>query len=347
MLSDSISKLKDAFLAELKEAQTLSAIEQLRIQYLGKQGHLTSILKQLSKVSAAEKKSLGQLANQTKQHIAKALQHKHEQLQEELLAEQLAKEHIDITLPGRRQQQGRLHPVTLTENRAVKLLEKLGFSMVKGLEIEDEYHNFEALNMPKDHPARDMQDTFYFADGKLLRTHTSSVQIRLMENSSPPLRIVTPGRVYRRDSDQTHTPMFHQLEGLVVNETTNFLELQATLQSFLEAFFGQTLSLRVRPSYFPFTEPSAEIDIAFDPHTRKLAAEASDDVQWLEVLGCGMVHPNVLRAVNVDTEKFQGFAFGVGLDRLAMLRYGITDLRSMFEHDLDFLSQFSDLEGFL
>ncbi len=347
MLEESIAKLQCAAEEALRQARDLQEVEQLRVRYLGKQGEITSILKQLKQASVAEKKVIGQLANQAKQKIAALVQDKLQLLKQQQLELKLAQEHIDVSLPGRSQAAGSLHPVTLTQQRVVLLLGQLGFEVVAGPEIEDDYHNFAALNIPDDHPARAMQDTFYFGDGLLLRTHTSSVQIRVMEQQSPPLRIITPGRVYRRDSDQTHTPMFHQIEGLLVDNSTNFIELQATLRGFLEAFFGCKLALRVRPSYFPFTEPSAEIDIAFNRHTRRVTAEVNNDTQWLEVLGCGMVHPNVLQAANINPDEYQGFAFGVGLDRLAMLRYGIADLRLMFEHDINFLSQFTDFEGCL
>lgn len=347
MLADSIAKLQQQALESLAAAETLPQLEQLRIAYLGKQGEITALLKQLKQATPEDKKIIGQLANTAKQSISAALLAKQKLLQQQQLNAQLEQETLDVSLPGRAQATGSLHPVTLTEQRVVQLLGQLGFEVAEGPEIEDDYHNFAALNIPADHPARAMQDTFYFDDGMLLRTHTSSVQVRVMEQQTPPLRIITPGRVYRRDSDQTHTPMFHQVEGLLLDSSTNFLELQATLRTFLEAFFDCKLALRVRPSYFPFTEPSAEIDIAFNRHTRVVSAEVNADTEWLEVLGCGMVHPRVLQAAKIDPEHYQGFAFGVGLDRLAMLRYGIADLRLMFEHDIKFLRQFTDLEGFL
>ena len=248
---------------------------------------------------------------------------------------QLASEAIDVTLPGRKQSLGSLHPVTKTQQRIESFFSSIGFEVVSGPEIEDQFHNFEALNMPAHHPARDMQDTFYFPNGDVLRTHTSSVQIRHMKDRQPPFRVIAPGRVYRSDSDQTHTPMFNQLEGLMVDENVSFANLKSILQMFMRNFFEQEVEMRLRPSYFPFTEPSAEVDIRLTDPEHPLNGK------WLEVLGCGMVHPNVLQAVGVDSETYTGWAFGCGMDRLAMLRYGINDLRLMFESDVRFLRQFS------
>lgn len=318
-----VSHAKDLILA----SKDVAEIQELRVKYLGKKSQLTDLLKQLGQLDPAERPKAGQWINDAKQQLQTWLTEQENKLKNAALNARLSSETIDITLPGRGQSVGSLHPVTRVRERVVALFSQMGFTVAEGPEIEDEHHNFSALNFVDHHPAKESQDTFYFPDGRLLRTHTSPVQIRVMKNQKPPIRVITPGRVYRRDSDVTHTPMFHQVEGLVVDEHCNFSHLKGLLQNFLNAFFETEIPLRFRPGYFPFTEPSAEVDIAWGD-------------RWLEVLGCGMVHPNVLNNVNIDSEKYTAFAFGIGLDRLAMLRYGITDLRMMFENDMRFLEQF-------
>ena len=308
---------------------SLESLELLRVKYLGKKGHLTEILKGVGKLPPEEKPKIGKVVNEIKQALQSALTIHTDHLKATELERKLSSELLDITLPGRSDSIGSLHPVTRVKERVIQLFTAMGFRAAEGPEIEDEHYNFESLNIPADHPARAMQDTFYFQGDKLLRTHTSPVQIREMEKHGVPIRLIALGRVYRRDSDQTHTPMFHQVEGLVIQKQCTFANLKGVLQNFLNQFFETDLRLRFRPSYFPFTEPSAEVDI-YKPKT--------DD--WLEVLGCGMVHPNVLRNVGIDPDEYCGFAFGIGLDRLAMLRYQIPDLRQLFENDIRFLQQF-------
>lgn len=308
-------------------ANNAADIQDLRVKYLGKKSQLTDLMKQLGQLDPADRPKAGQWINDAKQQLQTWLNEQDSKLKSAELSSRLSAEKIDVTLAGRGQSTGSLHPVTRVRERVVALFSQMGFSVAEGPEIEDEHHNFSALNFVDHHPAKESQDTFYFADGRLLRTHTSPVQIRVMKNQAPPIRVITPGRVYRRDSDVTHTPMFHQLEGLVVDKHCNFSHLKGLLQNFLNAFFECEIPLRFRPGYFPFTEPSAEVDIAWGD-------------RWLEVLGCGMVHPNVLRNVNIDPDEYTAFAFGIGLDRLAMLRYGINDLRMMFENDVRFLEQF-------
>ncbi|MCZ6525603.1 MAG: phenylalanine--tRNA ligase subunit alpha [Gammaproteobacteria bacterium] len=312
----------------IEAATDLATLDQVRIDYLGKKGQLTQLLKQLGKLPAQDRPSAGQAINQAKQLLQQTIAKRKEALQQQMLDAQLLSEKIDVTLPPRGQRSGGLHPVTQTFADIQQLFMQVGFEVVDGPEIEDDYHNFEALNIPEHHPARAMHDTFYFENNLLLRTHTSSVQIRVMQDRQPPLRFIAPGRVFRCDSDMTHTPMFHQVEGLMVDEHVTFAELKGLLQDFLHLFFERDMKIRFRPSYFPFTEPSAEVDIM-------------GDNGWLEVLGCGMVHPNVLENVSIDSEKYSGLAFGMGVERLAMLKYGIDDLRIFFENDLRFLKQFS------
>lgn len=319
-------------LTQIASAESLSALEALRVGLLGKTGLVTAQLKQLGKLPADERKSHGERVNHAKEHLQQALTQRKFALEEYTLAQRLAAERIDITLPGRNAELGSIHPVTRALDRIIEIFTGLGYSQAHGPEIEDDYHNFEALNFPPHHPARAMHDTFYFPDGKLLRTHTSPVQIRAMADRQPPIRIIAAGKVYRSDSDQTHTPMFHQVEGLLVDETSSFADLKGTLAEFVRAFFERDFEMRFRPSYFPFTEPSAEMDIRWE---REDGAE-----RWLEVLGCGMVHPNVLKQCGIDAEKYTGFAFGLGVERFAMLRYGVTDLREFFENDVRFLRQF-------
>lgn len=339
-MQNQIQRLLEQANQAIKNAVDLSTIDQIRTQFLGKKGQLTELLKQVGTLPAEQRANVGQMVNTTKQALAAALLERSEHLQTAALKNQLNSEAIDVTQPARTAQQlGSLHPVTLMLERIERLFVQAGFSVVEGPEIEDDYHNFAALNFPAYHPARAMHDTFYFDSGLLLRTHTSPVQIRAMKHAAPPLRMITPGRVYRCDSDHTHTPMFHQVEGLVVNETCTFTELKSLLQDFLNQLFERDLALRFRPSYFPFTEPSAEVDIACVMCNAK-GCRVCKQTGWLEVLGCGMVHPNVLEMGAIDSERYSGFAFGMGVDRLAMLRYGIDDLRKFFENDLRFLRQF-------
>lgn len=315
------------------------ALEQLRVKYLGKKGLLTDLLKSVSQLSPDLRSTLGKNINLAKDELHQLLHVQEQAVQALILQKKLASEAVDVTLSGRHQSVGAMHPVTRVRLRVAELFKAMGFSVAEGPEIEDDHHNFGALNFAPHHPARDSQDTFYFADGRLLRTHTSPVQIRVMTEQAPPIRVITPGRVYRRDSDPTHTPMFHQVEGLVVDEHCTFANLKQLLQMFFNRFFESDLKLRFRPSYFPFTEPSAEVDISHSLCHGE-GCRVCSNTGWLEVLGCGMVHPNVLKNVNIDPEKYSGYAFGLGLDRLAMLRYGVDDLRLMFENDLRFLDQF-------
>ncbi len=329
---ENLNQLLDKALSEIHSASDNQALEDIRVAYLGKKGTITSQLKQLGSLPADQRREAGVEINKAKGQLQKAIQARRELLQQKAMEQQLNAESVDITLPGRKKRNGNLHPVTRTMNRIVTLFAGLGFEVKTGPEIEDDYHNFEALNFPAHHPARTMHDTFWFNDGHLLRTHTSPVQIRAMKDMSPPIKIIAPGRVYRSDSDQTHTPMFHQVEGLVIGETITFASLKGVLNQFVNAFFEKDLKIKLRPSYFPFTEPSAEVDVEW------LKEDGSSG--WLEVLGCGMVHPNVLKAGGIDPEKYTGFAFGLGVERFAMLRYGVNDLRQFFENDIAFLKQF-------
>ncbi len=314
--------------AEIESVNDVAALEELRVQYMGKKGYFTEQMKSLGSLPAAEKPAAGARINQAKEQVQTALNAKRDDLQAAELNKKLSAETIDVSLPGRRLENGGLHPVTRTIERIERLFGELGFAVATGPEIEDDFHNFDALNIPAHHPARTDHDTFFFNPSLMLRTHTSGVQIRTMEHQQPPIRIIAPGRVYRNDYDMTHTPMFHQVEGLLVDEKTSFTELKGILHDFLRNFFEEDLTIRFRPSYFPFTEPSAEVDVM------------GKNGRWLEVLGCGMVHPSVLRSVGIDPEKYSGFAFGMGVERLTMLRYGVNDLRSFFENDLRFLKQF-------
>lgn len=327
-LQEILSQAQDA-VAEVTE---LAKLDELRVHFLGKKGELTSMMKMLGKLSAEERPKAGQVINEAKQAVQSLLNAKKKQLDDAKLAKKLAEETIDVSMPGRGADVGSLHPVTRTLQRIETLFSNAGFDVETGPEIEDDWHNFEALNIPETHPARAMHDTFYINENTVLRTHTSGVQIRTMENKNPPLRIIAPGRVYRCDSDQTHTPMFHQVEGLIIEKNASFAQLRALLIEFLRKFFeDENLQTRFRPSYFPFTEPSAEVDIATD---------LFGDGRWIEVLGCGMVHPNVLKNVGIDPDEYTGLAFGLGVERLAMLRYNVNDLRQFFENDLRFLQQF-------
>lgn len=327
--------------SEIEAADNLDALDQIRVSYLGKKGELTSLLKTLGALPAEERKSAGQEINRAKQDVQQALEARKASLKASALQTKLASERIDVTLPGRGQSTGGLHPVTRTMQRIEELFSQLGFAVEQGPEIEDDYHNFEALNIPAHHPARAMHDTFYFDAQTLLRTHTSPVQVRHMETDKPPLRIIAPGRVYRCDSDLTHTPMFHQVEGLLVDREVSFSDLMGTLADFLKHFFeDDNLQTRFRPSYFPFTEPSSEVDIQCVMCGGE-GCRVCGHTGWLEILGCGMVHPNVFKAVGINNEEYTGYAFGMGVERLAMLRYGVNDLRLFFENDLKFLQQFA------
>jgi phenylalanyl-tRNA synthetase alpha chain len=317
----------------------INQLEQLRVQYLGKKGELTLLMQTLGTLSAEERPKAGALINAAKNAVQDALNARKALLEEALLAERLAAERIDVTLPGRGQASGGLHPVTRTLERVEQFFTHIGYRVAEGPEVEDDYHNFEALNIPGHHPARAMHDTFYFDARMLLRTHTSPVQVRTMESQQPPIRIVCPGRVYRCDSDITHSPMFHQVEGLLIDEGISFADLKGTIEEFLRVFFEKPLGVRFRPSFFPFTEPSAEVDMQCVMCSGK-GCRVCKQTGWLEVMGCGMVHPNVLRMSGIDPEKYSGFAFGMGVERLAMLRYGVNDLRLFFDNDLRFLAQF-------
>ena len=325
---------------ELLEADTLMLLDQVRVQYLGKKGLITEQMKSLGTLAGDERKAAGAKINLIRDQLVEAIDARKDVLEAEALKDRLASETIDVTLPGRGQQIGGLHPVTLTLRRMSALFSRIGFDIVEGPEVEDDYHNFEALNIPASHPARAMHDTFYFDEHTLLRTHTSPVQVRIMESQTPPLRVIAPGRVYRCDSDLTHTPMFHQVEGFLVDRDVSFADLRGILYEFLTLFFEKDVAVRFRPSYFPFTEPSAEVDIACvicDGQGCRVCKQTG----WLEVMGCGMIHPRVFESVNIDAEVYSGFAFGLGVERMAMLRYGINDLRLFFENDLRFLRQFS------
>lgn len=324
-LAELVKKAKEA----IATATNSNAIEQIRVEFFGKKGHFTQQTAKLHQIPAEQRPALGQRINEAKQEVTVALNMRKAFFEAELINARLAKEHIDVTLPGNTLPRGGLHPVTQTIIRLEQFFGDLGFEVKQGPEIEDSYHNFDALNIPAQHPARADHDTFWFDANRLLRTQTSSVQIRTMKESLPPIRMISPGRTYRNDYDQTHTPMFHQIEGLLVDKNISFTHLKGLIQDFLRYFFEDNPDIRFRPAYFPFTEPSAEVDIR------------GKNQKWLEVLGCGMVHPNVLRNVGIDAGVYSGFAFGMGVERLAMLRYNITDVRSFFENDIRFLRQFN------
>ena len=337
---DDVDQLLGEAHAEIEAAADLAALDQVRVRFLGKKGRLTDLLKQLGQVPAEERPARGQAINGAKVAVQQALATRQEALGEAHLVAKLAGETLDVTLPGRGQARGALHPLTQTLQRIERLFAQAGFAVVEGPEIEDDYHNFEALNIPPHHPARAMHDTFYFDARLLLRTHTSNIQIRAMETRQPPLAIIAPGRVYRCDSDLTHSPMFHQVEGFLVDEGVSFADLKGILNDFLHNFFERDdLAVRFRPSYFPFTEPSAEVDIQCVICGGK-GCRTCGHSGWLEVLGSGMIHPAVFGHVGIDSERFTGFAFGMGVERLAMLRYGVSDLRVFYDNDLRFLRQF-------
>jgi phenylalanyl-tRNA synthetase alpha chain len=331
--------LLEQALADVDASRTLSDLDEVRVRLLGKKGLLTEQLKGLGKLSAAERPAAGQKINEAKAAVQAAIEARRERLDRESLDAELARGTIDVTLPGRGQEAGSVHPVTRARLRIERIFSQAGFEIATGPEVEDDFHNFEALNIPANHPARAMHDTFYFPDGRLLRTHTSPVQIRAMRARKPPMALIAPGRVYRNDSDMTHTPMFHQVEGIVVGENVSFANLKAMLHTFVEHFFEQPLGMRLRPSYFPFTEPSAEVDIEC-VFCHGAGCRVCKQTGWLEILGCGMIHPNVLAAAGIDSEAWQGYAFGMGIERVAMLRYGVDDLRLFFENDIQFLKQF-------
>ena len=333
-----IESLSKQAMQDIAAATSADALEGLRVALLGKGGSITARLKALGTLPAEERKAAGEAINRVRDAVTRALAARRAELEDAELDARLAGESIDVTLPGRDPGRGTVHPISRTMQRMADIFGRLGYDLADGPEIEDDWHNFEALNFPPHHPARAMHDTFYFGDGRLLRTHTSGVQVRYMgetvaSKSGPPLRMIALGKVYRSDSDQTHSPMFHQCEGLLVDEHSTFADLKGTLAEFVRAFFERDFEMRFRPSYFPFVEPGAEVDIAWQ--------RPDGSTRWLEVLGCGMVHPNVLRAVGIDPERYTGFAFGMGVERLAMLRYGVDDLRAFFDNDLRFLRQFA------
>ena len=334
-----LDDLVSAANAEASAAESLAGLDEVRVRYLGKKGLLTQQLKRIGGLPAELRPDFGKWVNLAKTSVQKHLDQCKAALETAALNQKLGEEKIDITLPGRRPETGGQHPVSRTLQRLEDIFVSMGFSVAEGPEIEDDFHNFEALNIPQSHPARAMHDTFYLEDGQVLRTHTSPVQVRYMEDNQPPLRIIAPGRVYRCDSDVTHTPMFHQVEGLFVDENVSFAELKGVLAEFLREFFDADLKVKFRPSFFPFTEPSAEVDISCVMCGGE-GCRVCSHTGWLEVLGCGMVHPEVFRHVGIDSEKYSGFAFGLGVERLAMLRYGVNDLRLFFENDSSFLKQF-------
>ena len=324
----SLSDLLNDALNEIEECKTLNNLEKIRVKYLGKKGQITSQLKKLGSMKTDQKPSFGQEINKIKNQIEAKVKAKKIELKKSSIARNIATQSIDITLPGRKSLTGSIHPITTTLSDIENIFLNAGFLVEDGPEIEDEHHNFTALNIPENHPARAMHDTFYFDNNLLLRTHTSPIQIRSMEKQGVPIKIIAPGKVFRRDSDLTHIPMFHQIEGLVIDQGINFTHLKGILHEFINCFFEQPMELRFRPSYFPFTEPSAEVDIL------------SEDGKWLEILGCGMVHPKVLDLLELDSEKYTGYAFGMGVERLAMLKHEIKDIRLFYDNDLNFLEQF-------
>ncbi len=336
---ENLDALVSQALQAVQQAADVNALEQLRVQYLGKKGELTQVMKTLGNMPAEERPKVGAMVNEAKEQVQTALNARKSAMEAAALNAKLAAERVDVTLPGRGQASGGLHPVTRTMERIEEFFSRIGYAVAEGPEVEDDYHNFEALNIPGHHPARAMHDTFYFNANTLLRTHTSPVQVRTMESQEPPIRIVCPGRVYRCDSDLTHSPMFHQVEGLLVDREVSFADLKGTIAEFLQVFFEKDLKVRFRPSFFPFTEPSAEVDIQC-VMCIGCGCRVCKQTGWLEVMGCGMVHPNVFRSSGIDPEKYQGFAFGMGVERLAMLRYGVNDLRLFFDNDLRFLAQF-------
>lgn len=340
MLREALEKIEAAAKQELNAVRDRETLEELRVRFLGKKGELTAILKQMGKLSAEERPVIGQFANQVRADIEEALQSRLKTLSEELAARRLQEEKLDVTLPGKARSVGRLHPLTTVMNEIREIFLGMGFDVADGPEVERVYYVFDALNAPKDHPSRDPQDTFYITDDILLRTQTSSVQIRTMENKKPPIRMISPGRVYRSDEvDATHSPLFHQIEGLVVDKGVTMADLKGTLEILMTALYGPEAKIRLRPHHFPFTEPSAEVDVMCFSCGGKGCGVCKGE-GWIELLGAGMVHPNVLRCCGIDPEEYSGFAFGMGLERVVMRRYGISDMRLLYENDLRFLSQF-------
>ena len=327
-MTDRLSDLSKQALEDIRNTSTLEALDSVRVQYLGKKGSVSTQLKKLSDLDPSDRPRIGKEVNKLKKLVEQEIANKKNSLNDEKIKSNIEDSSLDVTMPGRRTIIGNKHPVSSTLNEIEKIFLNAGFLVKDGPEIEDEYHNFTALNIPENHPARAMHDTFYFNAQYLLRTHTSPIQIRSMEKYGVPIRVIAPGKVYRRDSDITHTPMFHQIEGLVIDKDINFTHLKGILHDFINTFFEDDIKLRFRPSYFPFTEPSAEVDLL------------SKDNQWLEILGCGMVHPKVLTNLGIDNEIFNGYAFGMGVERLAMLKYGINDIRLFYENDINFLNQF-------
>ncbi|HIU64886.1 MAG TPA: phenylalanine--tRNA ligase subunit alpha [Candidatus Avacidaminococcus intestinavium] len=340
-MREKLQALKEAALSDLEKIESLEALKNLKVQYLGKKGSLTEILRGMGALSAEERPKIGQLVNELRAELEEKINAFNKQLEEKDLAEKIAKEKVDISLPGRVPAHGHLHPITLTMREIKSIFMRMGFDVTEGPEIENDYFNFEALNLPKDHPARDMQDSFYITEEYLLRTHTSPVQARTMQSkkNNEPVRMIAPGKVYRRDYDATHSPMFHQVEGLVIDQEISLADLKGTLELFLKEMFGSSVKIRLRPSFFPFTEPSAEVDISCVICGGK-GCRVCKNSGWLEILGSGMVHPNVLTMSGYDPEVVSGFAFGMGVERIAMLKYGIDDLRLFFENDLRFIRQF-------
>ncbi|MCK4739529.1 MAG: phenylalanine--tRNA ligase subunit alpha [Deltaproteobacteria bacterium] len=344
-MKDKLQKIEEELKSTLAQAGALEEVVAIKTSFLGRKSPLSALLKGLGALSPEERKSAGGVINKTKQTLTLVVDARLDELKKEALSSKLAKERIDVTLPGRLTQVGRLHPVTQTLDEVEEIFISMGFEVAEGPEVETDYYNFEALNIPKDHPAREMQDTFYISDDTCLRTHTSPVQVRVMENRTPPLRVIAPGTVYRRDSDVTHTPMFHQVEGFMVDENITFADLKGVLTQFLRRLFGADKAVRFRPSFFPFTEPSAEVDIACvicdgSGVFQNTPCRICKGSGWIEILGAGMVHPEVFKYVGYDPEKYSGFAFGIGMERVTMLKHGIDDLRLFFENDLRFLSQF-------
>jgi len=338
-MKDKLEALLEKALIEIGKSTNEESIQEIRVRYLGKKGELTSIMKGLGDVPATERPAIGQVANNVKDRIEDKIKNKLAFIRDEIKSEKLRKERIDVTLPGRRKQMGTKHPISIVIEEITDIFAGLGFQVAEGPEVELDYYNFEALNIPKDHPARDMQDSFYINENTLLRTHTSPVQIRTMLKQAPPVRIIAPGTVYRCDSDATHSPMFHQIEGLLVDKGISFGDLKGMLTIFVNQYFGKGTGVRLRPSFFPFTEPSAEVDIACVICKGK-GCRICKNSGWLEILGSGMVDPEVFRHVNYDSETYTGFAFGMGIERVAMLKYGIKDMRLLFENDIRFLNQF-------
>lgn len=339
-MKDKLALMAEAARKAIESAADEAGLQETRVRFLGKKGVLTAIMKGMGQLSPEERPVVGALANTVKDELETSFASRFEQLREAAIQAKLSSEKLDVTLPGRQIRLGAKHPVTLVSEQIVEIFASLGFGVVEGPEIEEDFYNFEALNIPKDHPARDMQDTFYITNDEVLRTHTSPVQIRTMLKQAPPVRVIAPGTVYRRDSDITHSPMFHQIEGFLVDRNISFGDLKGVLTVFLEKFFGRDTGVRFRPSFFPFTEPSAEVDIQCVMCGGE-GCRVCGRTGWIEILGCGMIDPEVFRAVNYDAEEYSGFAFGVGLERMAMLKYGVNDLRLFFENDLRFLSQFA------